>query len=128
MPITRIARGPVPATVLWSVAITPRETTSNEKGSAIVCPDGGDSSDEKTPNLIHAKMTPRVRAISLAVRMTIARMALRAGSARCHDSVSRTYRLADAPTHMINELKRLGLSTKPVVQKARTDEPQKNRR
>src|ERR1700726_3503021 len=128
MPSTRIARGPAPATLLWSVAITPCETTSNEKGSATVCPDGGVSSDEKTPNLIHAKTTPRGSAMSPAVTMTIARIALRTGSARCHDSVSRTYRLADAPTHMINESKRLGLSTKPVVQNASTDDPQKNRR
>ena len=58
----------------------------------------------------------------------MARIACRATSARCHDSEMSTYRLADAPTHVISESKRLGLSTKPVVQNASAEDPQKNRR
>jgi len=75
MPITRIARGPVLATPWCNVAMTPCEMTPNEKGSALVCPAGAGSSDEKTPNLIQVNTTPRVSAMSLAVRITMARTA-----------------------------------------------------
>src|SRR5580704_2241260 len=55
MPITRIARGPVLATPLCRVAITPWETVLNANGSAMVCPAGAGSSEENTPNLIQVK-------------------------------------------------------------------------
>src|ERR1700722_19880812 len=108
--------------------MTPCAITLNENGSAIDCPAGACNSDENTPNLIHANTTPSVRAMSPAVRTTMARIACRATSARCQDSEMSTYRLAEAPTHVISESNRLGLSTKPVVQNASAEDPQKNRR
>src|SRR5450755_267660 len=128
MPSTSRARGPESATVCRSIAYTPCEMTLNENGSAIDCPEGAVSSDEKTPNLIQVKTTPKVSAMSPAVMTTYARRAWRVLSACCHDSVSNTKSAADPTVHSIKESKRLGLSTNPVVANPSTDEAQKKRR